>query len=917
MRISMSRLLWRVVPVLVVVASTRSLAKESQAKAAEVIGPPRIDKPLIACWHFDEEFGQDCADAAGNGCDVAPEPGRTGGLDRTQGVYGGAMSFTGRHMLRVPRKPDFDRLGKISLSAWTMPTELSGYRQIFRKDDGSDRVLFSFQHDGTILSLGLNIGGYVECDAKIDPKRLLDGAWHHCAATFDGAVMRVYLDGKQVGALERRGTITAGGGAPGCIGSSDGREYFLGAMDELRIYRDALTPEEIARLHQSGVRTLAKAYEPAPAGEAKIDKPLLAHWTFNEIGPVIHDTSVKSGLDVVTKAMLCRTRGVYGRALDLHGSHALKTRGVSKSASLAGITLSAWAKPTDVSGYREIFRQEADQRLLFSFQESGSILSLGLNIGGYIECDGKISSAQLLDGWWHHCAATFDGKCMRIYFDGKEVGALERSGTIATTYAAPSFIGSSGGQNEHFQGALDDLRVYGQALSPADVALLYKHGQASLDKFAEALAKDLGSFYVPGKTFAETLANSRRNLFEKNLHLTRDLAEVLVGKLRADFPEDCDKFVEFTGIPPIRFLMAKDDAAGASHASRLIELMLEYKPLTDDQWKRQTPEQVAQWKQADAIAARFEALKARGDAARFSPEWVDVILAAGRRIQFRPHAREPVAPYRTPSTPETRTLSAEEARAALERDWLHQADNKPTPQRIRDEIEWTLQLAGRIQADYPGKVDVYTELARLAELADLAARLTTPDPQLYFQVRRLKRQIVFKNPVLDFTKILLVDMPFPQGSEWPHETRHRLGYMAVPGARLLVLDGLSPDGKLTQLMPKLPLHGSFWRPDLSYDAKKVVFCFKPHNEKSFHLYEINIDGTGLRQITDGPFDDIDPIYLPDGENVAFVTTRGLNYVRCMPPTNSFVLTRCRLDGKKMYFISRNNEPDYLPSLMPD
>ena len=36
--------------------------------------------------------------------------------------------------------------------------------------------------------------------------------------------------------------------------------------------------------------------------------------------------------------------------------------------------------------------------------------------------------AQVLDGAWHHCAATFDGRWMRVYFDGKEIGKLERPG---------------------------------------------------------------------------------------------------------------------------------------------------------------------------------------------------------------------------------------------------------------------------------------------------------------------------------------------------------------------------------------------------------------------------------------------------------------------------------------------------------
>jgi len=58
----------------------------------------------------------------------------------------------------------------------------------------------------------------------------------------------------------------------------------------------------------------------------------------------------------------------------------------------------------------------------------------------------------------------------------------------------------------------------------------------------------------------------------------------------------------------------------------------------------------------------------------------------------------------------------------------------------------------------------------------------------YFQVRELKREIMFANPTIDFDGVLFVDMPFPTGSEWPHETRLRLGYMAVSDARLVTLD---------------------------------------------------------------------------------------------------------------------------------
>jgi len=187
--------------------------------------------------------------------------------------------------------------------------------------------------------------------------------------------------------------------------------------------------------------------------------------------------------------------------------------------------------------------------------------------------------------------------------------------------------------------------------------------------------------------------------------------------------------------------------------------------------------------------------------------------------------------------------------------------------------------------------------------------------ELYFSVRRVKRDILFKNPVLDFSQLLFIDQPLPQGPESRHEAIHRMGIMAMPGGRLLVLDGLHPGGQLRQLAPR-EKPGSFWRPDLSFDATKVLFCYKPYDDESFHLYEMNLDGTGLRQLTDSEYDDIDPIYSPDG-HILFTTTRGNSYVRCGPFIYSYILARCDADGSNVYLISYNGEPDFVPALLND
>ena len=894
--------------------------RDAQSESRPV-APPTGDAAgaLIAHWTFDEAFGATCRDSSGHGQDAAPEAGR-GGLQRIEGLFGNALALSGNHMLRAPNGPDCGGLTAFSVSAWALPTDLSSYREIFRKEDAEQRVLFSFQNDGTILSLGLNIGGYVECDAAIEPKAVLDGRWHHCAATFDGHVMRVYLDGRQIGSLERPGTISAGGPAPGCIGSSNGGENFQGALDDVCLYRAALTPEEIAAAYESGQQAEEQLSRTAAADEPELPHPLLAHWTGNEVGvaSTVGDISGHAGMEAAGGTLLPRARGVHGNALALAGSHAVRTAGGTGVAELPAITFATWTRPTDLSGFREIFRVEAgDNRLLFSFQESGTILSLGLNVGGYVECDAPVDPTQLLDGRWHHCAATFDGEFMRVYVDGREVGSLHRPGTIATDPARPGFIGSLNGDSEQFQGALDDLRIYAAALTPDEIESLVAAGTVSLERQARTLDEQLRSVYVRAGTFAETLAESRRRLFDREFRVDLGLADVLTATLRSDFPDEYAHFAEWTGTSPIEYIGAPDDRLQVETTGRLMDLLLEYRPLTAYQKSKETPEEARQWEEAEAFVRRYEDLKAQGPDARFSPAWVDLILQAGPRIQFRPYLQEAVAPYVRPETPETRTLTAEEARQVLERDWLHQAGPAPSAVRVVQEIKWARELADRIGAAHRGQVDFADQRARLDALAGEAAQRTAFDQDLYFRVREVKREIAFANPVVDFSRVLFVDMPYPQGSEWPHETRHRLGYMAVPGARLLVLDGLSPAGKLTQLMPQRPLQGSFWRPDLSWDAQRVLFCFKPHNEKSFHLYEIGIDGSNLVQLTDGIYDDLDPIYLPDDQHILFSTTRGHTYVRCMPPTNAYVLARCDRDGHNIYLVSANNEPDYLPSVMDD
>jgi hypothetical protein len=109
--------------------------------------------------------------------------------------------------------------------------------------------------------------------------------------------------------------------------------------------------------------------------------------------------------------------------------------------------------------------------------------------------------------------------------------------------------------------------------------------------------------------------------------------------------------------------------------------------------------------------------------------------------------------------------------------------------------------------------------------------------------------------------------------------------------------------------------GSIRDPQVHYDAEKILFSYRPRGSDFYHLYEINIDGTELHQLTGGPFDDYEATYLPDG-GIAFVSTRCRRWVNCWT-TQVGTLYRCDADGGNIQSISGNTEHDNTPWVLPD
>jgi hypothetical protein len=120
-------------------------------------------------------------------------------------------------------------------------------------------------------------------------------------------------------------------------------------------------------------------------------------------------------------------------------------------------------------------------------------------------------------------------------------------------------------------------------------------------------------------------------------------------------------------------------------------------------------------------------------------------------------------------------------------------------------------------------------------------------------------------------------------------------------------------GKVAVLLEDL--EGAVRDPQVHYDAEKILFSYRKGGTDYFHLYEINVDGSNLRQLTDGPWDDMEPTYLPDGD-IMFVSSRCKRWVNCWM-TQVAVLHSCDGDGSNTRQISANIEHDNTPWTLPD
>ncbi len=309
------------------------------------------------------------------------------------------------------------------------------------------------------------------------------GDWTHLACTYDGITLSLYTNGL----LAAQSEIDLGvpgdsacdfsiGGAYDICGYTD--QFFNGVIDEVSVYDRALLNSEIYAIYSAGQNGKCKTPPPScvdlPAGA-------IAWWPAEGSG---HE--VLTNLDATAQGGASFAPGEVGQAFSLSGSYQAFEIPYSATLGTNVFSVEAWIKPLFEPGmwYQSmIFGQGYGRQLVLHPGDVGVTVAfcIATNDLEFFELD---SSGEIPLDEWTHLVGTWDGTNLSLYING----ALDQQAAVDGVSLDSGCTFHIGGLDDptgpcfsvgqFFNGLIDEVTVYGRALSANEVETVYNAGSA-------------------------------------------------------------------------------------------------------------------------------------------------------------------------------------------------------------------------------------------------------------------------------------------------------------------------------------------------------------------------------------------------------------------------------------------------------
>ncbi len=362
---------------------------------AEVLALSRTASGKIAHWTFDGGNSRKATDSSGNGMILSAPlniDGSTVGVTgRSAGIRGDDRAYRGRYLddrLMAQTLPQNLSLEKnLTLMAWTKVSdvsELRAMRIISKKEVWNGNTGYELEYNPktkriTAIGSGPDVA-YADFDLGTD--------WHHVAALYDGSVCTIYVDGVDRTTNSSLDSVVAGPDAFVIGGhSSESQDYFNGLIDDVRVYDNIQSREQILDCMATGLgeSTLVRITAPASGTVVRSsDDVLFTAFSYvadpDELGGGTYGDS--SGLSWESDLA-----GVLVSGVDNHiataGSLAVGTHLISFGGDSVSLTI-AETLITDKSGNERHGVAIGGAQVVFDTERNSHVLSLS-GLSAYLE----------------------------------------------------------------------------------------------------------------------------------------------------------------------------------------------------------------------------------------------------------------------------------------------------------------------------------------------------------------------------------------------------------------------------------------------------------------------------------------------------------------------------------------------------
>jgi len=355
--------------------------------------------------------------------------------------------------------PNSDHLNSVAttVSFWVKPNSLPGTGEVFLLSFGGwqERWKISLPSHGKPVWTTNHTNGISDMDSGTG-NELVPGVWTHVVMIHDGLKDKIYMDGAPVAEKDVVGDLNPTTYDFG-IGYNvvDGGNWFDGVIDEVQMYNYALTDQEIADLY-----TAQSTFPGTP-------ETLVASYSLN--GDGTDETQFQNHAELVDGYTTVANRHDWGNNA-LFGA-ATADNSIALQSDYQ--TISFWVKPYSFPAFGEVYLMSNggwQERWKISLPSHGKPVFTTYTTSC---CSDMDSGTPLALDTWTHVAMVHDGTDDKIFFNGALVNTKAYAGALHKT-KYPFGIGFDPIDNgSFFDGAIDDVQIYNEALSDTEIADLY------------------------------------------------------------------------------------------------------------------------------------------------------------------------------------------------------------------------------------------------------------------------------------------------------------------------------------------------------------------------------------------------------------------------------------------------------------